>query len=296
LRIEAIFVGSKILLGTSGWSYKEWVGPFYDEETGMLRSYTSVFRTAEIDSTFYAYPSKGLVIGWKTHTPADFIFTAKLPKIITHEKKLDLSKGVDSDLARFVDAMAPLAISGKLGCLLIQLPPSYGFDLDGLEEFFKVLPKNLRFAVEFRNLTWMRDETWPLLNRYRVAYVNVDEPLLPPDIHLTADFTYFRWHGRGKKVWFDYRYRKEELEPWVPKVAETEGKVERVYGFFNNHYHGYAVENCLQVMEMLGAIDDNQCRAKTRVEDFLSRKTDDEGAKTGNGEKAERQGSLDRYL
>jgi uncharacterized protein YecE (DUF72 family) len=289
-------MSNRILLGTSGWSYKEWIGPFYDEATSMLHAYRSIFRTAEIDSTFYAYPTKSLVTGWKMHTPANFIFTAKLPKVITHEKKLDLSKGADSDLARFVDAMSPLATSGKLGCLLIQLPPSFGFNLNGLEEFFKILPHNVRFAVEFRNLAWMREETWALLERYRVAYVNVDEPLLPTETHLTTDFTYFRWHGRGKKVWFDYRYGKDELTPWVPKIAEAGEKVDRVYGFFNNHYHGYAVENCLQVMEMLGEIDDKQSRAKARVEEYLSGTTKGNEAKEGSREKAEQQGSLDKYM
>jgi uncharacterized protein YecE (DUF72 family) len=230
------------------------------------------------------------------HTPTDFIFTAKLPKVITHEKKLDLSRGADADLARFVDAMTPLATSGKLGCLLIQLPPSFGFDLNGLEEFFRVLPHNVRFAVEFRNLTWMREETWPLLERYRVAYVNVDEPLLPAETHLTADFSYFRWHGRGKRVWFDYRYSKEELAPWVPRVAETGRKVERVYGFFNNHYHGYAVENCLQVMEMLGGIDEEQSRAKAKAEEYVSGKIHEEGVKAGRNREAEGQGPLDKYM
>lgn len=280
-----------ILLGTSGWSYKEWVGPFYDSAQGMLRTYTRVFQTAEIDSTFYAYPSKGLVFGWKMHTPANFIFTAKLPKVITHEKKLDLSQGADADLARFVDAMSPLAISGKLGCLLIQLPPTYGFDPNGLEAFLKVLPHNVRFAVEFRNLSWVREETWPLLERYRVAYVNVDEPLLPPETHLTTDFSYFRWHGRGKRVWFDYRYSRDELEPWIPKVVQASEKVGRVYGFFNNHYHGYAVENCLQVMEMLGCLGKEQAAAKARVESHVS--VDNE---RGNRVGVDSKGRLDGYL
>lgn len=286
----------KILLGTSGWSYKEWVGPFYQGAANMLRQYTGVFRTAEIDSTFYAYPSKGLVMGWKMHTPADFIFTAKLPKLITHEKKLDLSRGADADLRRFVDVMSPLATSGKLGCLLIQLPPSFGFNPGILEEFLKILPLNVRFAIEFRNSTWMREETWPLLERYRVAYVNVDEPLLPPEVHLTTDLTYFRWHGRGEKIWFDYRYGKEELTPWVPKVVDAKKKTSKVFGYFNNHYHGYAVENCLQVMEMLGAMDGGQARAKEKAESFISSMAEAKVAGSGPQGSALRKGPLDKFF
>lgn len=256
----------RILLGTSGWSYKEWIGPFYqNDEDSKLHTYAEVFQTTEIDSTFYEYPKKGMAIGWKMNTPPGFIFTAKLPRIITHEKKLDPSQGVEEDLRKFIDTMSPLTTSDKLGCLLIQLPPSFKFDLEGLEEFFRILPKNVRFAIEFRNISWMREETWPLLKEYRVAYTNVDEPLLPPEVHLTTDFTYFRWHGRGAKIWFDYRYGRDELKPWVPKVKDAVEKVKTAYGYFNNHYHGYAVENCLQIMEMLGIANEVQAGAEDRI-------------------------------
>jgi len=80
------------------------------------------------------------------------------------------------------------------------------------------------------------------LKDYQIAYTNVDEPLLPPEIHLTADFAYFRWHGHGQEIWFDYLYSKEELEPWVPKVEQAAASLKKVYGYFNNHYHGYAPE------------------------------------------------------
>jgi len=259
-----------ILLGTSGWSYREWVGPFYTEkDKSLLKAYTRVFKTVEIDSTFYRYPSKGTVMGWARYSPEDFVYTAKLPKLITHKKKLDLSLDVQEDLEKFIELMEPLWLGGKLGCLLVQLPPRYDYKPRELEEFFKILPSQVKFAVEFRDLSWMREETWVLLKRYDVAYVIVDEPLLPPEVHLTASFAYFRWHGKGGRPWYNYRYGKEELEPWVPKVNETAKKVDRVYGYFNNHYHGYAVENCLQVLEMLGVFTPEQAGAKNTVEDYF---------------------------
>jgi hypothetical protein len=115
----------------------------------------------------------------------------------------------------------------------------------------------------------VRDETWHLLEKYHVAYVIVDEPLLPPDVHYTADFAYFRWHGRGVRPWFNYRYDTKELTPWIPKVKAAAEKVKTVYGYFNNHYHGYAVENCLRVLEMLGTLTPKQVEAKKRVEGYL---------------------------
>lgn len=259
---------SNILLGTCGWRYREWKGNFYMKRSGQskLRLYSRIFRTAEIDSTFYRNPSKGTVMGWLKYSPSDFIFTAKLPKLITHDKALGLRRDVKADLVEFLDLMRPLLLGGKLGCLLIQLPPKYTYNPENLESFFQMLDPTFRYAVEFRNVTWLMPQTrtFKLLEKYRVAYTNVDEPLLPPEMHLTADFAYFRWHGHGENIWFDYRYSKDELEPWVPKVEEATGKVKKVYGYFNNHYHGYAPENCLQLMEQLGLLSQEQKKAKEK--------------------------------
>jgi uncharacterized protein YecE (DUF72 family) len=263
-----------IRLGTSGWSYREWIGPFYKKkEKSMLSAYTKVFKTVEINSTFYRYPSKGMAMGWLKYSPTDFIFVAKLPKLITHEKKLSLVEGVEDDLKRFCELMEPLHLNGKLGCILIQLPPRFGFNLDLMEDFFKILPTNIKFAVEFRDSSWMRDETWRLLKKYKVAYTIVDEPLLPPEVHVTSKIAYFRWHGRGTRPWYNYRYSINELEPWVPKVKEVASKVETVYGYLNNHYHGYAVENCLQILEMLGALTPKQTEAKATAQKYLETPT-----------------------
>lgn len=237
-----------------------------------VSAHAKVFRTAEINSTFYAYPSKGTVMGWVKYSPQDHVFCAKLPKKITHDKKLELDEGIEEDLNNFCNLIRPLLLNGKLGALLIQLPPKYSFDIEHLESFLEILPREFRFAIEFRNLSWMREETWDLLKKYDIAYTNVDEPLLPPGIRLTTDFSYFRWHGHGKRPWFNYRYKKEELEPWVPKVKQAAKKVTKIYGYFNNHFHGYAVENCLQVLEMLGVINPEQEEAKKKVDEHFNPK------------------------
>lgn len=261
-------MSSNILLGTCGWSYKEWEGNFYQKSSGQskLRAYSNIFKTAEIDSTFYRNPSKGTVMGWLKYSPSDFIFTAKLPKVITHDKALGLRKDVRVDLVEFLDLMRPLQLGGKLACLLIQLPPKYAYNPGNLEAFFEMLDPMFRYAVEFRNLSWLapETETFKLLEKYAVAYTIVDEPLLPPEIHLTADFAYFRWHGHGKNIWFDYRYNDKELDEWVQKVKEISNKAKRIYGYFNNHYHGYAPENCLQLIEKLGLASEEQKKAKAK--------------------------------
>lgn len=256
---------NKTLLGTSGWSYKEWIGPFYNKtDKSKLRAYTKVFQTVEINSTFYAYPSKGVVIGWNRYSPEGFVYTAKIPKVITHDKKLDLSLGVEEDLERFIELMEQISLSGKLGCLLLQLPPKFNFKPYELEAFFKLLPKHIKFAVEFRDPEWIQNETWTLLKKYNVAYTIVDEPLLPPEVHFTSNIAYFRWHGKGIRPWYNYRYKVNELEPWIPEIKKASKKVNTVFGYFNNHYHGYAVENCLQVLEMLGVLSQKQAEAKKK--------------------------------
>jgi len=255
-----------IFLGTSGWSYGEWEGLFYQKgEKRKLRAYSRVFKTVEIDSTFYRYPSKGMVMGWLRYSPSDFVFAAKLPKVITHDKKLGLKEDVKADLEAYLELMRPLQLGGKLACLLIQLPPKYNYNPENLKAFFELLNPLFKYAVEFRNLSWMRNETWSLLKEYGVAYTNVDEPLLPPEVHLTADFTYFRWHGRGERPWFNYLYEKAELDEWVPKVEEAAKNVKKVYGYFNNHFHGYAPENCLYLLEKLGLLTEEQKLAKEKT-------------------------------
>ncbi|VVB53448.1 Uncharacterised protein [uncultured archaeon] len=240
-----------IRLGCSGWDYRDWAGVFYrDKEESKLRAYSRIFNTAEINSTFYSYPQPGIVFGWAKYTPQDFKFAVKLNRLITHEKILEISKGVEDDLKRFMELMKPLQESGKLACILIQLPPGMKFRKDRIEEFLKILPCDMRFALEYRNEAWLTEQAHDLLRDYNVAAVAVDEPLLPPDIRLTSDIAYVRWHGRGEKMWYHYHYSKDELAAWIPKLKEM-SKSADVYGYFNNHYYGYAPENCIDVLEML---------------------------------------------
>jgi uncharacterized protein YecE (DUF72 family) len=104
----------QILLGTSGWSYKEWEGTFYQKgEKRKLRAYSQIFKTAEIDSTFYKNPTKGTVMGWLKYSPSNFIFTAKLPKQITHNKQLGLKGDVNADLTEFLELMRPLQLAAN---------------------------------------------------------------------------------------------------------------------------------------------------------------------------------------
>ena len=260
---------SSISIGTSGWSYKEWEGIFYPKgEKAKLSYYARYFKTVEIDSTFYAFPKENMVRGAMRSTPPDFTFSAKMPKVITHDKALELEKGVQRDLTKFMLLMRPLEEDGRLGALLIQLPPSFAYEdgLPKLRRFLEIIPRDIRFAVEFRNASWLgRGDADDLLRSHNVARTIVDEPLLPPETGVTADFSFVRWHGRGKRLWYSYRYTENELEEWVPRVSEVASKVKKVYGYANNHPFGHAVETALKEMELLGLASKEQETLQSRV-------------------------------
>ncbi len=239
--------------GCSGWDYQEWVGPFYKSPSeSKLAAYARVFDVAEINSTFYRPPAPGMVLGWARYSHSAFRFAAKVPQTVTHDRLLDPNQGAVKELLDFCELMRPLLDVGKLGPLLLQLPPRLRFEPTKLRPFLEALPPEFTWALEPRNKTWMREEAFDLLRERNVAYCIVDEPLLPPELRVTSNVAYVRWHGHGKDPWYDYRYSEDELKAWVPKVQQVASRASEVYGFFNNHYHGYAPENCLQVLDMLG--------------------------------------------
>jgi len=277
-----------LLIGTSGWSYNEWAGVFYPTSSAnKLSFYSKIYSTAEVDSSFYAFPSKGLVLGWARFTPENFVFSVKLPQLLTHEKRLDVGKGVESDLMRFLGLLKPLIASGKLGPVLVQLPPSFSYeaDFEKLKVFLRMAPEDVKFAVEFRHPSWLREDVWSFLRERNVANVIVDEPLLPPDTVTTADFALIRWHGRGSRPWYNYRYGEKELDSWVPKVKEVTARVKKTYGYFNNHFKGFAVENSLKMMEKLGISSIQQQEARARATRFIE-----------TGGKAEGEGSILEFV
>jgi len=245
-------------MGTSGWSYDEWVGILYPSSTTpKLKHYASFFHTVEVDSSFYSMPSSKLVLGWIKNTPADFRFSVKMPKTISHELKLEVKDQLEKEVSTFLRVIQPLSSSQKLGSILVQLPPSFEFDAERIERFLNLLPTDeFRFSVEFRNRTWLNNDTWRILERKRVAYTIVDEPLLPNDLITTADHVYLRWHGHGKNVWYDYRYSQDQIEEWAEKIKNLEGK--EIYAYWNNHFHGYAVLNCLEELNSLGLLDEKR--------------------------------------
>ena len=253
---------SKTFLGTSGWSYDDWVGPVYTTRNiPKLKYYSSIFSTAEIDSTFYAYPKPEMVQGWIRNTPHGFKFSLKLPQLITHKKRLE---NVNSDLEQFLDLIKPISDSDRLGAVLIQLPPSFTRQSEKtLENFFGLLPAGFHCAVEFRHKSWEGKETARLLESHNISSVITDSPLeMVSDV--TTDLAFVRYHGRGEKIWYDYRYSEQDIARFAEKLEEIQKKVSIVYGYFNNHYGGNAVENALQLIRLTGSLSSKQLELLNR--------------------------------
>ena len=260
----------KIRLGTCAWSFEEWRGNFYPAElpaARWLEFYAHYFPAVEIDSTFYHVPAEAAIRRWAEHTPAAFRFACKLPREITHERVL---RDCKAELAAFLRALEPLA--PKLQVILVQLPPFFApkESRTALREFLTQLPRDFRFAIEFRHPGWHRPQHIRLLEKHRVCWVWADtSPLnernLAPFEFLprTTDFLYLRLMGdyatkydrEGQRV---HRYgkllwkREAALESWALKIERHLDETRSVWSFVNNHFEGFSPETCQRLANRLG--------------------------------------------
>jgi uncharacterized protein YecE (DUF72 family) len=247
---------NEIRIGTMGWSYQDWVGPFFPPGTrpaSYLAEYARIFDCVELDTTFYAVPRDSAVRGWAENTPPNFRFAAKLPREITHERHLRDGEAV---LHRFLEAMSPLG--EKLGPILIQLPPDFHAtdeSREALTEFVRILPEEYQFAAEFRHRSWLEEETLDLLRQHGVAWTMIELYYMPRRFDVTSDFTYVRLLGDRRKiqrvdaVQID---RGKELQAWADLFGGLSSEVQRAWVFVNNHYAGHSPTNVRQLCTMVG--------------------------------------------
>jgi uncharacterized protein YecE (DUF72 family) len=262
-----------VFFGTCGWSFQEWVGAFYpNNRVAKLPFYARVFDSVEVDSSFYRTPSKSMVSGWAKATGPLFKFSLKMPKTITHDKKL---LHAEKETDEFLEKIEPISRSGKLGCLLLQLPCSFTFaEKANLQSYLGLLPQDIQFAVEFRHDSWDREDTWSVLRKYNVANTITDSPIsfLSRPIITSTTHAYIRWHGRGKKVWYDYRYSEKELLEWKGVIEQIGDRVPNLYAYFDNHYGANAPSNLLTLLEMRGELSEEQGKVMKRVQRLQARK------------------------
>ncbi|MDF1539478.1 MAG: DUF72 domain-containing protein [Candidatus Thorarchaeota archaeon] len=261
---------SGLHLGTSGWSYKDdWKNIFYHSPASLLEQYLTYFDTAEINSTFYALPKPNFIRHLAERVNPTNTFTAKIPQAVTHDNRLDLSGEGGDILEEFFNVMAPL--KSQLVALLIQLPPWAIDKMSDLETFLTNLDESYRYAIEFRHESWLTPKVWSLIESHQIAHVIVDEPKLPINTRITTDFVYIRWHGHGADIWYKYRYSLEELSEWAPRLQHLQNETDTIFGYFNNHFFGYAPFNALQMLQLLETITPVQEEKLHRMESQFSK-------------------------
>jgi uncharacterized protein YecE (DUF72 family) len=237
----------RIHIGTSGWHYAHWVGPFYPEGTrpeAFLTLYARVFRTTEINNTFYRLPTPQVLAAWRDHTPAGFVFACKASRYITHMKKLNDPRHSCRGFFEAVDALAD-----KLGPILFQLPPRWRANPGRLEAFLAALPRDRRFAFEFRDESWFVPAVYERLARRRAALCIYDLAGRKAPERVTADFVYLRLHGPDDP----YRgsYDAAALEAWGRRISTWRGDGLDVYCYFDNDEQGYATRDAERLIALV---------------------------------------------
>ena len=238
---------AEIRIGTSGWHYDHWVGPFYPDHmkpADFLAFYAERFTTAEINNSFYQLPSATTLAQWRDAVPDGFRFTAKASRYITHMKKL---KDPAASLERFLERIAIL--EPKLGPLLFQLPPKWRADVDRLEAFLDAVPKERRAAVEFRDASWWIDDVYAALERHGAAFCPFELAGQEAPLQVTADFVYLRLHGPGDA--YQGAYDDARLRAWADHLVAWRDAGRDVWCFFDNDEAGYAALNAARLQTLV---------------------------------------------
>jgi uncharacterized protein YecE (DUF72 family) len=258
-----------IHVGTCGYSYADWKGPFYPpgiRPAGMLEFYARTLTAVEIDATYYRVPPPSTFASMAARAPRGFRFCVKLPGSATHVPESE-QRTVHPDVALLRQNIEPLIAAGKFAAALMQFPNSFHptpvarSHILALRESLADLP----LVAEFRNREWQTHDTLVFLRDLDIGWVNVDMPqfdsLLRPSADVTGPVAYVRFHGRNYRTWwkgdnvtrYDYDYKPDELGPWADRLIElaTNPDVREVFGFFNNHRRGQAARNAQMFEAML---------------------------------------------
>lgn len=261
---ELGYTGYMLYLGTSGFSYDDWVGHFYP--AGMpkrewLVYYSCEFNTCEVNSTYYAIPRASSLKSMADKTGDGFLFSIKANQEMTHQREDNASV-----FEAFRQVLQPIISDGKLGCILAQFPNSFRPDKQNWDylKLFRERVADLPVVIEFRNARWLTDELFEWLRQQDLGFCCVDEPhlpnLLPPVAEVTSKIGYIRFHGRNSAKWwrhdhayerYDYTYSPSELSEWLPKIEKLDKIAEKTFIFANNHWRGQAVDTIRQLQMML---------------------------------------------
>ncbi len=223
-------------IGTSGYQYDHWKKVFYPEDLPKKRwfdHYAKHFDTVEINNTFYNLPKTKTFDDWRAQTPKGFCYVLKFSRYGSHMKKL---KDPDQSIGMFLERAERL--DGFLGPILVQLPPGWHVDEDRLRSFLEAAPKNHRWALEFRDPSWLRDSVYDLLREHNAALC-VHDLIEDHPRPVTADWVYLRFHGAGDGG--DYSH--QALSGAARRIRSHREEGRDVHAYFNNDAKGYAVAN-----------------------------------------------------
>ena len=236
-----------VYIGTSGWHYQHWRGVFYPPELAardMLLSYGKWFDTVEINNTFYRLPSQQTFTDWYHATQAEFCFSVKASRYITHHKKL---KDVEPALVRFMQLVDSLG--SKLGPILFQLPPRWSRNVARLVTSLHSLPAPHRYTFEFRDASWHDASIYQALRRHNAAFCMYELDGFQSPHEVTADFAYVRLHGPGRK--YQGEYSLHALKTWARPIKQWRCSLHAVYIYFDNDQAAYAAKNAAVLKDMV---------------------------------------------
>ncbi|MPZ48482.1 MAG: DUF72 domain-containing protein [Dehalococcoidia bacterium] len=233
-------------IGCSGWSYKHWRGDFYPRgvpATRWLDHYASIFDTVELNGSFYRLPSEAAVKSWRERAPANFRFSAKVSRLITHFRRL---RNCEQPLARYLDRVQLLG--DKLGPLLYQLPPNLECEPALLKDFLRLLPPGLSHAFEFRHQSWWTPEIYDLLRDHGASFCVFDMDRTQTPLVTTSPALYMRFHG--PEAAYRTGYSDAALSRWKIRIGEMKG-IQQAWVYFNNDVGGHAPRDALRLKQLL---------------------------------------------
>jgi len=237
----------KFHLGTSGWSYKDWIGIFYPNNLNpvdWLSHYAKTFDCTEINGSFYRLPQRQTVINWISKVPKEFLFCPKMSRYLTHIKRL---KDPEEPLQRFFGVFEPM--QNLMGPILIQLPKTVAFDRNVAEHFYALLKQQYSrytFALEVRHETWMTEDNYALMSKFDIAFVmSHSGDHFPYAEVVTTKNIYFRFHGPGSL--YNTKYDEGTMEKYAHLFSKLSDEGHEIWIFFNNDWFGYGIENALSL-------------------------------------------------
>jgi uncharacterized protein YecE (DUF72 family) len=239
----------RVHIGTSGWTYDGWRGPFYPPDVpkrAWLEFYGTQFPTTEVNGSFYRTPSLEAVRAWRDATPKNFLFAWKASKFITHWKRLN--ENCDNSIALMETRLK--ALSPKAGPVLFQLPPQFSKNRERLAQFLTMLPRCYPYAFEFRHASWYEDDILDLLREHDVSLCLSDHHDAPSPWIVTARHVYVRGHGPGGR--YRDNYPDATLKAWARDVKTWTRQRRSVFVYFDNDQKSAAPTDARRLVELVG--------------------------------------------